>query len=731
LERLPEDFRELGQGLLYFAECVKETQTLARSLARGNLKIKLPLPSNNMVSPLKDLYASLKHLVWQTQQVASGDYTQRVSFMGDFANAFNTMIEQLDQQRSDLVRAKTAAEEASQSKTAFLATVSHEIRTPLNAIMGLSEIQLQKTLPDDIREDMEKIYSCASTLLNIVNDILDISSMETGNLEITDADFDVAALVSDTVQINIVRIGRKNISFELSIDETMPSALCGDELRLKQILNNLLSNAFKYTEKGKVTFEIAWRRVADSAALTFAISDTGVGIKREDMGKLFTEYSQLNTRADRNVEGTGLGLAITKHLVELMGGAITAESEYGVGSVFRVELALKIASDVPIGAQAADDLKNLSFMKNHKCRSKILARSYMPYGRVLIVDDVITNLDVAKGLMFPYGISIDCATSGREAIEKIRRVCGAGEKYDLVFMDHMMPGMDGIEATKIIRNDIDDEYARTVPIIAFTANAISGSEEMFLANGFNSFISKPIDIIKLDSALNKWIRDKQSAETLAMAEREGQNLSAAPDVSCGQALGGFQAEGIDLPGGISRYGEEAVYLQILRSFASNTPELLDKLRSPSPGELHDYVIAVHGLKGASLGICANELGHLAARLEALARARDFEAVQAENDFLLRTAYALLDKLNGLLQTVRDSSPATHKELMPRPDGALLQRMLDASKRSMTSVMEDTLAELEQYDYESGGEIVDWIREQIDSLEYRAIAQRLEGVDLTP
>lgn len=254
---------------------------------------------------------------------------------------------------------------------------------------------------------------------------------------------------------------------------------------------------------------------------------------------------------------------------------------------------------------------------------------------------------------------------------------------------------------------------------------------MFLANGFNSFISKPIDIIKLDSALNKWIRDKQSAETLAMAELEGQNLSAAPDVSCGQALGGFQAEGIDLPGGISRYGEEAVYLQILRSFASNTPELLDKLRSPSPGELHDYVIAVHGLNGASLGICANELGKLAARLEALARAGDFEAVQAENDFLLRTADALLDRLNGLLQTVRDSSPATRKELMPRPDGALLQRMLDASKRSMTSVIEDTLAELEQYDYESGGEIVDWIREQIDSLEYRAIVQRLEGVDLTP
>ncbi|MDR0651930.1 MAG: response regulator, partial [Synergistaceae bacterium] len=584
MECLPEDFRELGQGLQYFAECVEETQALAHSLSKGNLKLKLPPSSNNMAAPLKDLYASLKHLAWQARQVATGDYTQRVDFMGDFANAFNTMIEQLDRQRSDLLQTKTAAEAASQSKSAFLATISHEIRTPLNAILGLSEIRLQKTLPTDIREDIEKIYSSSSSLLGIINDILDISKIETGNFKITPADFDVATLVSDTVQLNIVRIGQKNISFELIIDETIPSRLRGDELRLKQVLNNLLSNAFKYTEEGKVTFQIVWRREDDSAALTFVVSDTGVGIKREDMGKLFTEYCQLNSRANRNIEGTGLGLVITKNLVDMMGGTITVESEYGVGSVFRVELVQGIASNLPMGEQTANDLKRLRFMKNRADRHKILVRSYMPYGRVLIVDDVITNLDVAKGLMLPYGLSIDCATNGREAIEKIRRSCETEEKYDLVFMDHMMPGMDGIETTKIIRNDIGAEYAKTVPIIALTANAISGNEEMFLANGFNSFISKPIDIMKLDSTLNKWIRDKQSGETLAGVERDIKSLPEGNGDPCPPAFGGFQVEGVDLSGGISRYEKETVYLQILRSFAANTPELLDKLRNPLSGK---------------------------------------------------------------------------------------------------------------------------------------------------
>ncbi|MDR1515345.1 MAG: response regulator [Synergistaceae bacterium] len=408
--------------------------------------------------------------------------------------------------------ARIRSDEANRSKSSFLATMSHEIRTPLNAILGLSEIWLQRELPREAHSDLEKIYASGSGLLNIINDILDISKIEAGGFEIVPVDYSIAALIENVANLNMTRIGSKNISFELSIDETMPSRLYGDELRLKQVLNNMLSNAFKYTREGSVSFEIAWRKKTESVVLAFTVRDTGIGIKREDMDKLFSKYQQLDTRANKNIEGTGLGLSITKNLIELMGGTIAVESDYGVGSVFCVELEQEIRDDAPIGAKTADSLRHFRPTGQLISRGKNLVRSHMPYGRVLVVDDVMINLDVVEGLLIPYGLSVDCVTSGREAIEKIRSA-GIGqdrEKYDMVFMDHMMPEMDGIEATRIIRNDIDSEYAKTVPIVALTANALSGSDEMFLAAGFNDFLPKPIDIMRLDIVLNKWVRDKRN-----------------------------------------------------------------------------------------------------------------------------------------------------------------------------------------------------------------------------
>jgi CheY-like chemotaxis protein len=221
----------------------------------------------------------------------------------------------------------------------------------------------------------------------------------------------------------------------------------------------------------------------------------------------------LDTRANKNIEGTGLGLSITKNLAELMGGTIVVESEYGVGSVFYVNLEQKITDDTPIGVETADNLRHFRPTEKRVSKGKNLVRSHMPYGRVLVVDDVMLNLEVAEAFLASYGLSIDLASNGREAVEKIRSVCEGSdqEKYDVVFMDHMMPEMDGIEATRIIRKDIGSEYARTVPIVALTANALSGNEEMFLAAGFNDFLPKPIDITRLDVVLNKWVRDKWNA----------------------------------------------------------------------------------------------------------------------------------------------------------------------------------------------------------------------------
>jgi len=623
-----------------------------------------------------------------------------------------------------VMKAKFEAEAASRSKSAFLATMSHEIRTPLNAIIGLSDIELQKELSTDARTNLEKIHNSGDALLAIINDILDISKIETGNFDLIPVDYDIPSLINDTVQLNIVRIGSKNLIFKLKVDQTIPVRLFGDELRIKQILNNLLSNAFKYTEKGSVLLTVSWEKRGDDAWLVFAIQDTGQGIRRQDLPKLFSEYRQLDARANRHIEGTGLGLSITKNLVSLMDGRIGVESEYGTGSTFTVQLPQRIVDETPIGETIAQSLEAFHFKDVHHNQSLRLARSYMPYGKVLVVDDVETNLDVAKGLMLPYGLSIDTAASGPEAIEKIQAAGNGDEtsRYDVVFMDHMMPGMDGLEAIRIIRNELSGNYGRTVPIIALTANALTGNEKMFLAHGCNAFISKPIDIMQLDTALNTWVRDKQSVETLKKAEMELVKTKKEEPDSPG-ILDDITVAGIDIIQGRQRYNGETAYLDIIRSWCLHTPALLEKLRGLSPENLPEYSITVHGLKGSSYGIFANDIGKKAAELEGFAKAGDFSSVQAANTAFIEMVESMLTDLRELLEKTAAGKGAKQKAAAPDP--ALLAKLLDATKRYKSTLMEEILADIESYDYETGGELVDWLREQVDNLEYDAICDRLE------
>jgi len=399
--------------------------------------------------------------------------------------------------------AKNEASLAAQAKSSFLANMSHEIRTPLNAIIGLSEAELRKVSSQVDRENLRKIHTSGNLLMGIINDILDMSKIESGKFDLVPSPYDFADMIYDAVTLGTVSVGSKPIQFLVSVNEGIPRRMEGDELRIRQLLGNLLNNAFKYTSEGSVELRVSWRSEGDGARLTFAVADTGIGVHDNDLKRLFSEYAQVNQQSTRGVEGTGLGLTICKGLAEMMDGKISVESTYGKGSVFTAEIWQEIIDKTPIGAETAVALEDFTYTPEHKEAG--IDYVSMPHARVLVVDDIQINLEVAKACLEPYEMQVDCIDNGAGALQRVKE----GEpQYDLILMDHMMPGMDGVETTHAIR-ELGTDYALSIPIVALTANVLVGNEKMFAENKFQDFVSKPIDLQKLDAVLRKWVHDRR------------------------------------------------------------------------------------------------------------------------------------------------------------------------------------------------------------------------------
>ncbi len=523
--------------------------------------------------------------------------------------------------------AKKKSDLKTQQKSNFLAVMSHEIRTPLNAILGMTEIQMQNTShPPSTCDAFIKINNSGNILLNIINDILDLSKIEEGKLELVPAKYEVASLINDVVQLNFIRHEGRPIEFNIEIDENIPSTLIGDELRIKEILNSLLSNAFKFTTRGQVLLSVNAECVGRGGVvlvtLIFQIKDTGQGMTPKQVSWLFDDESALsNFEANRTTEGTGLGINITRNLVNLMYGKISVKSAIGEGTTVTVRLPQRtdgVGIRGVIGKELAESLKQFKQGNAIQQKKAKFTHEYMPYGRVLVVDDVETNLYVAKGLLVPYGLNIDLVTSGFEAIDKIND----GNVYDIVFMDHMMPKMDGIETTRLLR-----EMGYTRPIVALTANALAGQAEMFLRKGFDGFISKPVDIRQLNVTLNKLIRDKQPIEVLEAAQKKKaemkQETAREP-----QQLDSQLAEIF------ARDAEKVA--AVLETILQNN------LKTES--DIQSYVINVHAMKSALANIGERELFAAALRLEQAGREKNMNVMLSETQDFLYELRKIISKI---------------------------------------------------------------------------------------
>jgi len=577
-----------------------------------------------------------------------------------FASSFNNYLqskrleETNEQLKEALQRALMTeiAEANSKAKSAFLARMSHEIRTPITAVIGISEIELQNpTSPPPIVESFARIHNSAKSLLGIVNDILDLSKIESGKMELAQEEYEVASMIVDVSQIHHAFTGSREIQFNMRVDENIPKRLIGDSLRIVQMINNALSNAFKYTLEGSVTLSLTCTRNEqnkDFVTLVLTIKDSGLGMTEEQLGNLSEEYTRHHEQEYRLIEGTGLGIPIIFNLAKMMNAEIKIDSEVGVGTNVIINIPQKVASDDVLGKETA------SRIEQHKEAAIVAGERFsfepepMPYGKVLIVDDVETNLFVAKGLMAFYDLNIETCESGYDAISKIKN----NNVYDIVFMDYMMPGIDGAETMHKMR-----EFGYTHPIVALTANAMIGQAEEFLREGFDGFVSKPIQTKQLNNALIKYIKDKQPPEVIEAARAESAKKAAKK-------------------GNINNFYKDPAFISKLRTGfkRSNKDAYANLSKALVMGDIKVAHRIAHTIKGAAYHIFESDLAEIAEKIERILEKKkkppgkilsaleseitrvldsieepDTEPVAESNQLSLEKASELLDKIAPMLE----------------------------------------------------------------------------------
>ena len=622
----------------------------------------------------------------------------------------------LSKMTGQLIEMAEDANAANLAKSAFLSAMSHEIRTPINAILGMDEMILRESNESQVIGYAEDIRSAGNTLLGIVNDVLDFSKIEAGKMDILPVEYELSSVINDLYNVIWKRAEDKGLKLVLDIDPAIPSILYGDEIRIKQIITNILTNAVKYTEEGTVTLKVECRRLGKPVTLDnkpcevhgteclrnpmmliVAVTDTGIGIREEDLKKLSTAFTRVDERRNRTIEGTGLGLNITRRLLSLMGSDLQVESTYGKGSTFSFEIVQGIVRDEPVGEVTE------RFLRSAAVRRKYKESFTAPSARILVVDDTRMNLDVIVNLLKRTRITVDTVESGMEALEAVKKTA-----YDAIFLDHRMPHMDGLECFKRMR-ELNDNISKDAPVIALTANAVSGAREEYLTLGFADYLTKPIDSHKLEEMLIRYLPEdkvdiiqEDDKETSAKDEPSDGTVMKASEESEGTAEEAGEVTvpdwlkelaDVDTDSGVINCGSAEGYIQILTGFYDSIEDKADEIRSLYDGENYkDYTIKVHALKSSARIVGLPELSQMAAKLEAAGDADDIDTIRKGTQPLLIKLLSYKEILKGLGSDSNDEDLPEAPQTMIEDAYAGIGEFAQIQDYDLTKMVLDSLKE---------------------------------------